>query len=306
MKQPATFIMSLDCEGKWGMADHLQPYHDALSNEALPQVYSLLLDMLRRYELRATFAFVMAFTLTPEERRQFDFALARRDRGTDPWLEPYWAAMESGRTQGWHCPAAFDLVRDAPGQEIACHSFCHRPLATIPGADAEAELSAAAKAAKLKGAQLSTFVFPRNEVGNLDALRTYGYAGYRERLRRPSGPLGKALSLAAEFNTHPVPQPQEAGDGQLIAIPPGYFFNWRFGARRRVPKEVTVARWSNLLKRSAREGGVAHLWLHPHNLITAPDTAEVLERVLSQVGEMQQRGEIRVETQEAYCRRLLP
>ena len=82
-----------------------------------------------------------------------------------------------------------------------------------------------------------------------------------------------AASLAAEFNTHPSPQPEEPGDRTLIAIPPGYFFNWRFGARRRVPREVTVARWSNLLRRTAREGGVAHLWLHPHNLITAPDTA---------------------------------
>ena len=29
------FIISLDCEGKWGMADKLQPYHHRLLTDAL-------------------------------------------------------------------------------------------------------------------------------------------------------------------------------------------------------------------------------------------------------------------------------
>jgi peptidoglycan/xylan/chitin deacetylase (PgdA/CDA1 family) len=305
LEKAATFIMSLDCEGKWGMADHLQPYHDALSDDALANAYDQLLKLLGSYRLRATFAFVMAFTLSADERRQFDSTLKPRKGHADPWLEPYWAAMESGRSEGWHSPTAFDLVRKSEGQEIACHSFCHRPLGSMtPPAEAVAELGAAEEAAEVKGVNLSTFVFPRNEVGNLVALKRYRYLGYRERLRRPSGILGKALSLAAELNTRATPQAEDRGDPALIPIPAGYFFNWRFGARRRIPKEVTLARWSNLLKATARDGGVAHLWMHPHNLITGPDTADVLEKVFAEVAELQQRGDIRVETQEEYCLRL--
>ena len=65
----------------------------------------------------------------------------------------------------------------------------------------------------------------------------------------------------------------------MVAIPAGFFFNWRFGLRRIVPPAVTELRWRNLLNRCAREGGVVHLWLHPHNLITGPGTAPVLSSV---------------------------
>lgn len=287
------------------MADHLQPYHEVLSDRALTEAYERLVNLIDRNQLKATFAFVMAFVLTPEERREFEPILGRDKGKGDAWLEPYWAQLEDGRTEGWHCPAAFDVVRSSSAQEIACHSFCHRPLGgTVDRAVAETELDAAHEAAELKQISLSTFVFPRNDVGNLPALRTHGYLGYRERLRRPSGMVGKMLALAAEFDTHPAPQPDPLPNGDPIPIPSGYFFNWRFGARRRIPKDVTIARWSNLLRRTAREGGVAHLWLHPHNLITGPGTFDVLERVLGEVADMQVKGELRVETQADYCRRL--
>jgi hypothetical protein len=48
MTAQATFIMSLDCEGKWGMADSLRPYHEALSNKALVGAYEQLIEALVR------------------------------------------------------------------------------------------------------------------------------------------------------------------------------------------------------------------------------------------------------------------
>jgi hypothetical protein len=166
------------------------------------------------------------------------------------------------------------------------------------------ELDAAVEAARLKGVRFSTFVFPRNEVGNLPLLKEYGFIGYRERPASPPGQLGRAVSLAAEFNIRPKRQYSSPPSDGLVAIPSGYFFNWRFGPRKLVPPSVTVARWRNQLRARKSTGGVVHLWLHPHNLITAPSTTDVLDRVLAEVAEAQMRGELRVETQESYCRRM--
>lgn len=304
MASPPTFIMSLDCEGKWGMADHLQPYHHReLTKPNIVGAYRRLLDMLATHDIAATFAFVMAFALAERERSGFP-SLEHRDPN-DAWLAHYWRSLDAGLADGWHVPEAFDMVGDSGVHELASHGFCHRPLgdASINPEGAARELAEAAKVAKLKGIQLQTLVFPRNEVGNLEAVRAAGYAGYRERLARPGGRIGRAVALLAEFSVWAAPQHAQGVKEGLVTIPPGRFFNWKFGARRLVPPAVTIARWRHQLKQCARDGGVVHLWLHPHNLITGPGTAEVLEAVLAEVGRYRNAGRIQVLTQRDYCQR---
>ncbi len=304
MTIPATFIMSLDCEGKWGMADGLQPYHHRdITSANLVKAYRQLLDMLARHEIAATFAFVMAFTLREEERAQFE-VLAEPGNGDDPWLRHYCDSMAAGHGDGWHCPEAFEMVRDGGVHEIASHSFCHRPLddGSIDAAGAADELSYADQAARLKQVELKTLVFARTHVGNLGAVRAAGYRGYRSRLERRGGRAG---ALLEEFVTWRRPQqPAQLRDG-LLPIPAGHFFNWRFGPRKLVPPAVTITRWRNQLEACGRHGGVVHLWLHPHNLITGPGTAPVLGRVLAEVARLRDAGRIQVLTQADYCDQLV-
>lgn len=303
MRTPPTFIMSLDCEGKWGMADSLRPYHHRqLTDRNLVEVYRQLLDLLARHDVAATFAFVMAFTLSKAEKQRFPVLDTKRNP-QDSWLRHYWASLDAGHGEGWHVPEAFDQVLADGRHEIASHSFCHRPLGegAIDGAGAGAELADAAEAARLKQVELRTLVFPRNQVGNLSAVKSAGYLGFRARLDRPGGMRGKASALLDELDTGARPQPPLADQQGLVAIPPGRFFNWRFGLRRLVPPQVTVARWRNQLDRCANEGGIVHLWLHPHNLITGPGTASVLSQVLAHVAGLRDRGSIEVLTQRDYC-----
>ena len=72
-----------------------------------------------------------------------------------------------------------------------------------------------------------------------------------------------------------------------------------------IPTKVTAARWRHQLRDAADNGGVVHLWLHPHNLITAPDTETVLETVLRNVAEMRDADHISVVTQRDYCREVM-
>lgn len=300
-----SFIISLDCEGKWGMADHLEPYLQTnLTDVALASVYDHFVGLFARYELPATFAYVMAFTLTGPERARLGHLLAKEKRSGDSWLSHHWADLDRGNVEGWFQPHALDAVTADGRHEIACHGFCHRPLneAAISQEEAEAELDAAQTVAEMKGVSLKTFIFPRNMVGHLPVLQRKGYIGYRALLERPAGKLGRAARLAEEFNIWAQPQPPEKPNpGEMVRIPAGYFFNWRWGSRRRVPPGVTVRRWRNLIDRAAEGGGVAHLWLHPHNLITGPETRATLESVLAYAAKLRDQGKIKVVTQERYC-----
>lgn len=61
----ARFILSLDCEGKWGGADHLTPAdHAGLSDQRLRQAYSDNLALLDEFDLPATSAFFGCFSLS--------------------------------------------------------------------------------------------------------------------------------------------------------------------------------------------------------------------------------------------------
>lgn len=157
----------------------------------------------------------------------------------------------------------------------------------------------AGQIAQAKGVRPDTFIYPYNRVAHIDLLKKHGFVGYRDRLKPRVGKLGKILTLADELNIWPRPQRGEYRNG-IAAIPAGYFVNWRHGARAKIPAAVSVARMKNLVRRAARSGSVAHVWLHPHNLITGPSTAILLEAVLAEAARLRDRGEIRIETQKQY------
>lgn len=290
------------------MADRLDPHvHRHLTDRALAAAYEDLVGLFARYDTPATFAFVMAFTLSASQRSGFR-QLNRHGGQTDDWMRHFWSALERGDTQGWFQPHALDVVQADGRHEVACHGFCHRPLSdeSVSVAAAEAELDAAHAVARLKGVALHTFIFPRNVVGHLPVLRRMGYIGYRARRLQGDGTLGRVRSVAGELNLHPRPQLVDTpAPGHLVRIPSGYFLNWRSGVRRAVPRALTVKRWMNLIDRAAAQGEVAHLWLHPHNLVTGPGTRSTLESILAYAAMRRAQGELDILTQEGYCRRIL-
>jgi len=300
---PGTFILSLDCEGKWGMADHLTADHDAwLTTARLKQAYRQLLDLFGTYRIDATFAFVMAFLLTPAEQREHEDLFQDQPIDGRNWLRNFRTAQADGRMEGWTLPELLDMVRAEGGHEVGAHGFSHLPLdpAVVSREVVRHEIAAAATIAAEKNIALQTFIYPRNLIGYPEEMRHQGYVGFRDRLRVPAGRVGRMTNLLSEFNIAEEPQPHAAA-ADLIAIPSGFFFNWRSGPRRFLPKAVTVLRWKRLLDKAAADGGVVHLWLHPHNIISGPETFEVLADVVALVADLRDRGLLEVVTQERYC-----
>lgn len=300
------FIVSLDCEGKWGMADHITAHHDRhLTQANLARAYERLVRLFARYDVPATFAFVLAFTLTPKEQEALVDRFADVEVEGANWLRHFRAAQARGDTDGWFCPDALEIVRDAPIHEIACHSFSHLPLAegAVTRADAQREMESMQLAAGLKRIVPTTFVYPRNQVGHVAELAAAGFTGYRA--RPPAwgrGKLAKVGNILAEFDvTTPAQPAQLERDHGMTVIPSGYFLNWQRGPRRAVPRWVSRRRWRHVLADAAAHGRVAHIWLHPHNLIDGPGTAERLEDVLADAARLRDAGRLKMVTQAQYC-----
>lgn len=297
-----TFILSLDCEGKWGMADHIGPQHDSITCGTLTATYQDLCDLLREHGVTATFAFVSAFAMNEQERTAFAPHIGKAEGAVGDWLAAYRQASARGNLSGWHCPDALDRVR-AAGHEIANHGFRHMPFGG-PGMDAALmaeEINEANAFAARQGMRLRTFIYPRNQVARPDLLRSAGLIGYREAPRHRSR-LG---SLLSEFNIGARAQPHGTVHDGLVQIPSGYFLNWQYGLRKLVPVEISRARWRSILTDACTNDRVAHLWLHPHNLITGPGTRDLLKRMLDDVTEAVSRGCLQVQTQEQYCEAIL-
>ena len=299
-----TFIISFDCEGKWGMADRITPHHDRFLNEAnIERAYAKIVDLLARHDVPATFAFVMAFTLSATEFSRYSDRLYDVQFQGSNWFRYFRTQITAGNSDGWFAPRAIDIVRSRPEHEIACHGFSHLPIgdSTVHRFEAVHEIQSAEAVAREKGLTLKTFIFPRNLIGHTDLLAAAGYIGYRGRLVHSSGTAARKLSALAEWNVLARAQPHGLQDNGLQVIPPGNFMNWRRGARKLVPPPVTSLRWYNILKDAVRRGMVAHIWLHPHNIIDGPETFDVLCGIVSMAAQLRDVGELRILTQREYC-----
>lgn len=301
----ARFILSLDCEGKWGVADHLTPGdHAALSDARLREAYAGILAVLAEFDIAATFAFVGAFSLSADRLSALRPALADLARELPGYLEPALEDMAGGTREGWTGDWAVDAVAEArQPHELGLHGATHIPW-TWPGmtpdlARRELGLLFAERAPILQ--RTTTYIFPRNAGDHPGVLNEFGIAGLRATRTFPN----RIASLASEFNL--FERPEGAPPPALpLSIPAGYFVNWRSGGRKLVPPALSRLRARNLLERAARTGEVVHYWTHPENIASAPATLDVLRGVLAEVARLRDAGRCEVLTQDAWCRRIDP
>jgi peptidoglycan/xylan/chitin deacetylase (PgdA/CDA1 family) len=300
---PGTFIISLDCEGKWGIADRYRRIESGfITKNALIRAYEALVAKLSAYEAPATFAFVMALTLNESELVDWMARLTDVQVDGSNWMRNFRRELATGSFDGWFCPEALELVRDSGMHEIGCHGFRHVPLGDCEVSKEEAgyELRSATELAKLKGIDLKTFVFPRNHVGHVSLLAGEGYVGFRN-AHPVVGRHGRLGNLARELKVRETSQDPEPSSFGLVSIPGGYFLNWRHGLRWAIPEAITLMRWRSILYDAVANDRVALLYLHPHNLIDGPGTLELLEGVLQIASKLRESKGLAIVTQAEYC-----
>lgn len=288
----AAFTLSLDCEGLWGMAD--QPNlirRGVICRASLSHAYGLIWETLDRHGIKATCAFVSAFAAGAPALLDHADILKDLARHCPEWFQHVMPALESGDHDGWFGNEFHSLLRSA-GHEMAWHGGTHLPLLdATPAHVLDLELELTRFLLDSLGDRPGAVVFPRNQVGQLARLQDAGFRTYRAGVR--PGRLAKVVEIASEWNPWDnrfQALPYFQGGWQVC--PPGHFLNWPKGVRSLMPVPVTVARWKNLLRSAAANGGYVHMWFHPHNLITAPAMGAAFEQVLAEVGQLVRAGDL--------------
>lgn len=286
------FTLSLDCEGKWGVADSLEGRNALITKEALDFAYKYICDTLSANDIRASFAFTSLFSV--EEDRiisYFENFSSYCNQGYD-WFRPICAMMKTGKLEGWVGKSYFDRAINE-GHEISWHGFSHHSLADVVSKELVIyEAQEGRRICQENRVEVCSMVFPRNAVGHIELLRSFGFEVYRD-----GGAAGWASSkyfrLLDEFNFMKKSS-RLRGDG--FVLPSGNFLNWPAGFRSIVPRDLTVRRWKGMLDDAVNCGGEVHLWFHPHNLITAPSMMEVFREVIEYVGKLVKTGGLCVKT----------
>ena len=305
LTQKARFILSFDCEGKWGMADDpAMASNNPINGDSLTKAYTQIFEILERHKIAATFALVGLFAGGYEQYVDSRGELLDSEPHRD-WLKVPERSFAAGFQDGWFYPELVNQIKARGNHEIASHSFTHLPLHNGGLAEKSflTELKFVNQWKAQNSVELSTFIYPRNQIKFEEQLSNFDFLGYRQCDIQNSAYANRFQILQDECNIGRKSDKHSVST-RPIAIPPGTFLNWRHGPRRIIPKWVTQKRWSNVLDHAVVFGGVAHLWLHPHNLITARGQVELFEGAISRVAKAQNSGQIKSVTQAEYCKEI--
>ncbi|MBF0236067.1 MAG: polysaccharide deacetylase family protein [SAR324 cluster bacterium] len=303
----ATFIVSFDCEGKWGFSDFEDSsYLQAFTNEKLNQAYEQILTILDRNEIKATFAFVGAFTLSPEDYDNHkdwfqDVSIEGRS-----WLSKFRHDASQCQFDGWFNPKAFEMVSSENLHEIASHGFLHLPLRESLNNKKLFQREITLIRSLPNFNKSKTFIYPRNMVTFSEILKNFGFIGYRDQLFKPTRlPINHVRNFLNELNMWQSPQQPSAPYDTIVRIPSGFFLNFRNGFRKIISPAFTLKRWTHLLANAIAHDGVVHLWAHPHNFIDNTQMLSLLEQIVKKVSFGVKRGNLINLTQEEYVRCIL-
>ena len=220
---PAQFLLTFDCEGRWGVADHLSSRHRReLTDERLRHAYRSILDLLDEYRVEATFAFVGAFSQSPPEFARLRPALEDFRAFAPDYVGSILRDVDESGGDGWHGDDLVQLVANArSAHEIALHGVTHVPWTSMDERAAAAEM---AMFRQLEGpvSMSRTFVYPRNLVAHTAQLEEHNFAGFRLAASKRS----RARSLLAEFNIFEAPEHSPPANG-MVPIPAGFLMKNR-------------------------------------------------------------------------------
>lgn len=295
------FTLSLDTELAWGTFDvgRVRKFEEAY--RATPAVIERLCDLFDEYRIPATWAVVSHLLVDCDGGRGH----AGRTPPDFDWIDDWFGGLpcSSGLDRElWYAPWLLERLQSCEtNQEIGLHGATHMQLGATGCSklNAEEELETAVETLREFGVEPESFVFPRNDVGHVDALCDHGVRTYRGTDARwyeqPSIPRGakRLLRFVDEAARRPPPVVEPEVSGDVVEIPGSQAFRPTQGAWKYAPPGSSVARAKRGLQQAARTGGVFHLWFHPFNLGHEPSTdLSRLERVLETARKLSESGDI--------------
>lgn len=199
-----------------------------------------------------------------------------------------------------------EIAAASAGHELASHGFTHVHF-KHESMDLEfvsRELENCTDAAARRGFDLTSFVFPVNQIRYRDVLADHGFGCYRgvnpARLsKRPWEFQTRKLSSAVLGKPVPPIVEPHIDEYGLVNIPASIYL---FNIGRTVEKPFSVIGADPVVRqvksgidRVAETDGVLHLWFHPHDLRTARHH-ERLSSIVRYLDWKRETSGVRVET----------
>jgi hypothetical protein len=294
-----TLVISFDLELAWGSFDiDYGPELLARAEWTCERGVPIILEHLSRNQLAATWA-IVGFVMLDGLPIHAELTEVRYAHFHHPWLS--YASSADAKSQAWFAPRVVESIcKRRPAQEIGAHSLSHILFGDqgTPRKRAEEELNFCQSIAQTLGFELESFVFPRNSVAHLDALKAAGFTCYRSPDVLPfllPIPYGAAIcALACDvlgISPRPVRPVHKNG---LVEIPGSLMIRDMKDWRGLIPDRVRLRRLRQGLKIIANEGGIYHIWLHPESLFDRrPRMEMILAEFLDEAGAMVGAGQIR-------------
>lgn len=288
-------VISLDFELFWGVADSrtIAGYRNNIEGEwnAIPR----MLRLFRQYGVQATWATVGM--LMCRDHKQW--------REIRPSIMPGYLRQQCSTylmdKVAFEYPKLFfarplvEQILETPGQEVATHTYSHF-FCGEKGATPEqfvADLACAQSVASDMGVRCSSLVFPHNQVRKdfVDELAKAGIHAYRGNPDHwlyhgghftPGGIAGRAIRFADAWLplTGAHVAHVETSDNGPINVPASLFLR-PWSSRLTAIESIRLARLKQAMTTAARQGGICHLWWHPHNFgVNMEPNIAVLESLL--------------------------
>jgi polysaccharide deacetylase len=281
----AALTISIDLELAWGFWDQLTPETLQMAEAAERPICAALVELFDRFEVPATWAVVAAL------------------------LDEASAKAMPGPSHCWCAPDVVEqIVQAKAGHEIGSHGGRHIDL-SADARQAENDLAFAKDVHRRHRLPFRSLVFPRNRVGNLEAVARAGFRVFRGRdaswVSAAHG-AGRWAAKAANLADKALPVPPRAvmpqSQAGLINLPGSMLLIGRNGVRRFVLPAVTRAKLSMGLDRAIATGGAFHLWFHPSNFYyRRQEQIDTLTWFLARAVEEAGRGRIEIATMGAYA-----
>ena len=67
-----------------------------------------------------------------------------------------------------------------------------------------------------------------------------------------------------------------------------------------IPKNITIMKWKNYLNQAVKFNKTLNLWFHPHHILSAPSTHDVLKEIVYEAYKMRENGKLNIITQKNY------
>ena len=275
-----SFIISLDFELFWGVRDTRgDEYFDTLKkvHDVVPQ----LLTLFAKYDVACTWATVGALCAenfetfiqhTPKQVPSYESKVFSPFNDLD-----YLSTIDS---KVLFAPELVKAIKKAKNQEFASHTFSHyyalEQGQTIE--EFESDLVACSEVIGKENIQLQSLVFPRNQF-NPEYLKVCKNVGYTSFRGNPSHWAYKAESREKRSIVKRVfrlldcyiplsgslrQQVKLDSDSGMVDVPASIFFR-PYSSKLSFLDGLKLWRLKWSMTRTAKKGGVFHLWWHPHN-----------------------------------------